>query len=95
MLSVRCLYISQRIEDERDGGLFELLCFIAACALVEPLAHRMGERYFPNHPRGAFYSIMLTIYPVLGFVFCTLIHLLLRWGCTRKHSVGVSRDENK
>jgi hypothetical protein len=80
----------------REGwGIFELLCFIAACALVVPLAHWIGDRYFPNYPRVAFYSIMLTVYPVLGFVLCTLMHLLFRWVYTWRHRVGASHDENK
>lgn len=80
---------------KRGWGLFELLCFVAAASLVLPTACWVGLHYFPHHPRAAVFSIMLTVYPVLGFTFCILMHRFFRWDYKRRHPVGGAQGESK
>jgi hypothetical protein len=56
--------------------IFDLFCFIAACAVIVPAA-RWVSHYFPEHSRAVFCIIMLTVYPVVGlfFVFCCTDYL--------------------
>ena len=56
-------------------GLFDLLCFIAACALLYPVA-RWASLCFPEHRRAIFIVIMATVYPAFGMLFCFLLHRL-------------------
>jgi hypothetical protein len=76
-------------------GLFEMLCFIAACALVWPMAHWVGHHYFPTHHRATFCIIMLTVYPPLGFLFCILMHRFFRWDYNRRHKTGATHGDSK
>jgi uncharacterized BrkB/YihY/UPF0761 family membrane protein len=73
-------------------GLFELLCFIAACVLTMPLAQWVSH-HFPSHSRAVFFIVMLTVYPVLGFIFCILMHLIFRWEYNRRHKVGAKHED--
>jgi hypothetical protein len=83
-----------RIRRQAGWGLFELLCFIAACSVVVAVAHWVGHRYFPNHSRAVFWIAMLTVYPLLGFILCTLMHLFFRWNYNRRHRVGATHEKS-
>jgi hypothetical protein len=84
----------QKIRRRAGWGIFEFICFLAACALVWPVAHLVGQRYFPNHSRTVFWIIMLTAYPVLGFAFCCLMHRLFRWDYNRRQN-RTTHDDSK
>jgi hypothetical protein len=83
-----------KIRRRAGWGIFEFICFLAACALVWPVAHLVGQRYFPNHSRTVFWIIMLTAYPVLGFAFCCLMHRLFRWDYNRRQN-RTKHDDSK
>jgi hypothetical protein len=74
-------------------GLFDLLCFVAACALIYPAA-RWVSHYFPDNQRAVFFVIMATVYPAVGLLFCFLLHRLFRWDYNRRHRAGASAHDD-
>jgi hypothetical protein len=59
-------------------GLFELLCFIAACSLVYPLALAVSRHYEGHQRLVVFCLFMVIVYPILAFTFLILMHLYFR-----------------
>jgi hypothetical protein len=60
-------------------GLFDLLCFVAACSTIFPLA-LVVSRHFEGHQRVViFFFFMLIVYPVVGFTFAILLRRLFRF----------------
>ena len=86
---------ASKFHRQAGWGLFEIICFIAACALVWPIAQWVGQRYFPNHSHAVFCIVMLIAYPMLGFVFCILMHRLFRWDYNRRHKTGETHGDSK
>ncbi|HEX4342673.1 MAG TPA: hypothetical protein VH255_04740 [Verrucomicrobiae bacterium] len=59
-------------------GLFDLLCFIAACSLVYPLALAVSRHYEGHQRLVVFCLFMVIVYPILAFTFLILMHLYFR-----------------
>jgi hypothetical protein len=76
----------------RGFTLFDLLCFIAACSLIFPLA-LVVSRHFPAHRAAVFFLLMLIVYPVVGFTFAICLRRLFRYFAGRSKKYPILYDD--
>jgi hypothetical protein len=84
---------SSPIRKSRGFTIFDVLCFVAACAMIFPVAIMIGN-YFDGYRRVAvFFAIMLIVYPVVGFVFAILLRRLFRYFYNRSNKYPYRHDD--
>jgi MFS family permease len=81
-------------QNRRRGGwgLFDLLCFVAACLLIFPVALKISH-HFEGHWRILVFCIfMFIVYPVVGIIFAVLLR---RFFVLSHHRAKNSQDGDK
>jgi len=73
-------------------GLFDILCFVAACSLIFPLA-LIVSRHSEEHRAAVFFFFMFVVYPVVGFIFAILLRRLFRYFASRSKKYPYHHDD--
>jgi hypothetical protein len=60
---------SRKRGEQGQVGIFDLLCFVAAAALIYPSALWVSHHFTGFWSEVIFYAIMFIVYPVVGFLF--------------------------
>jgi hypothetical protein len=80
------------IRRRRGFTIFDILCFVAACSLIFPIA-LIVSRHFQEHRAAVFFFFMLIVYPVVGFIFAILLRRFFRYFAGRSKKYPIHYDD--
>ena len=76
---------SRNRNEQGKVGIFDLLCFVAAAALIYPGALWISHHFSGFWSGVIFYAIMFIVYPVVGFLFLIMFWSFVAFCRKRSH----------
>jgi predicted Na+-dependent transporter len=84
---------TQRRQERPKGfTIFDLLCFVAACSVIFPVALIVSRRCEGRWRVVVFCFFMCIVYPALGVAFVYLMRRFFRWDYNRRHASGTANE---